>query len=146
MKTLAQRENARKQLKKPAQQLRWDSGSNIAGQSQQGMQQLAGDQGQGGQQGQQLQQGQNQSRSTDDCHAECSSIAAHAISWDEQYFPTRTGEQWVNPPILTPVPGSGPQSQQNMAIVPNPWVASLQRWSTDARALCLVPNRVNPMH
>jgi hypothetical protein len=45
MKTLAAREKAREQLERLAQQLR-DSGSNIAGQGAEGMQQLAGDQGQ----------------------------------------------------------------------------------------------------
>ena len=59
MKTLAQREKAREELEKLAQQLR-ESGSNIAGQGQQGMQQLAGNQGQQGQQGQGAQNGQQQ--------------------------------------------------------------------------------------
>jgi len=44
MKSLAAREKAREQLEKLAQQLR-DSGSNIAGQGAQGMQQLAGGEG-----------------------------------------------------------------------------------------------------
>ncbi len=48
MKTLAQREKAREELEKLAQELR-ESGSNIAGQGQQGMQQLAGNQSQQGQ-------------------------------------------------------------------------------------------------
>jgi hypothetical protein len=56
MKALAAREKAREELEKLAQQLR-DSGSNIAGQGAQGMQQLAGNQD--GQQGQ-GQQGQQQ--------------------------------------------------------------------------------------
>ncbi len=58
MKTLAAREKAREELEKLAQQLR-DSGSSIAGEGAQGMQQLAGNQGQN-QEGQQGQSGQEQ--------------------------------------------------------------------------------------
>ncbi len=58
MKTLAAREKAREELEKLAQQLR-DSGSSIAGEGAQGMQQLAGNQGQD-HEGRQGQSGQGQ--------------------------------------------------------------------------------------
>ncbi|MCE9518680.1 MAG: hypothetical protein K8R87_03820 [Verrucomicrobia bacterium] len=58
MKTLAARDKAREKLEKLAQQLR-ESGSSIAGEGAQGMQQLAGNQGQN-QEGQQSQSGQGQ--------------------------------------------------------------------------------------
>lgn len=117
MKVLAQRENARKELEKLAQQLR-ESGSSIAGQNQQGMQQLTAQQDQAGQQGQNNQQATPTDPMTAMPNApQIQPMQFPGMSNTSEHGQGNSGE---NLPILTPVPGSGQDQPQNMAIVPNP--------------------------
>jgi len=114
MKTLAQREKAREQLEKLAQQLR-DSGSNITGQNQQGMQQLAGSpgqQGQGGQSGQ-GQQGQMQALQN---APQMQPMQLPSMSNAPQGQGQQGQGQGQNMQMGAPVPGQG--NPQQMAIAP----------------------------
>ncbi|WP_138086217.1 hypothetical protein [Phragmitibacter flavus] len=117
MRTLAQRDKAREQLEKLAQQLR-DSGSSIAGQGQQGgMQELAGnsDEGQQGQQG----QGQGQSMTAMPNAPSMSPMQMPGM--DSQNSPGQQGQgqgqQGQKAQMMTPVPGAGQQGQ-SMAVMP----------------------------
>ncbi|RBP45947.1 hypothetical protein DES53_102331 [Roseimicrobium gellanilyticum] len=114
MRTLAAREKARDQLEKLAQQLR-QSGSDIAGQGAQGMQQLAGQQGQQGQQGPQSQQGQGQMQNMQNA-PQMSPMQMPGLSNAPQMQQGQQGMGGQNLPVLTPVPGTGQQNQQPMAI------------------------------
>jgi hypothetical protein len=120
MRTLAAREKAREQLEKLAQQLR-QSGSDIAGQGAQGMQQLAGNnqsQQSQNQQGQQGQQGQGQGQMQNMQNApQMSPMQMPGMSNAPQM---QQGQQGMgntqNLPMMTPVPGTGQQNQQPMAM------------------------------
>jgi len=115
MKTLAQREKAREQLEKLAQQLR-DSGSNIAGQGQQGMQQLAGSpgqQGQGSQSGQGMQSSQMQALQN---APQMQPMQVPGMSNSPQGQGQQGQGQSQNMQMMSPVPGSG--NTQQMAIAP----------------------------
>ena len=103
MKTLAAREKAREQLEKLAQQLR-QSGSDIAGQGTQGMQQLAGNQGQ---QGQGQQSGQSQKMQALQNAPQMQSMQMPSFSNAPQ-AQQGTGQQ-MN--MMTPVPGTGQQGK-----------------------------------
>jgi hypothetical protein len=113
MKTLAAREKAREQLEKLAQQLR-QSGSDIAGQGTQGMQQLAGNQGQQGQQGQGQQGGQSQKMQSLQNAPQMQSMQMPSFSNAPQ-GQQGTGQQMT----MTPVPGTGQQGKP-MQLTPTP--------------------------
>jgi hypothetical protein len=122
MRTLAAREKAREELEKLAQQLR-QSGSDIAGQGAQGMQQLAGNQNQQqnqqGQQGQQGQQNQGQGQSQMQNMQNAPQMSPMQMPGMSNAPQMQQGQQGMgntqNLPVLTPVPGTG-QGQQPMAV------------------------------
>lgn len=123
MRTLAQREKAREQLEKLAQQLR-DSGSKIAGQGQQGgMQELGGAQKSASPQGQQGAQSQKAPMTAMPNAPQIPSMQLPG-GIDSSQMPEMQGQgqggSMQNVPLLTPVPGSATQAPQNMVIVPNP--------------------------
>lgn len=120
MKTLAAREKSREQLEKLAQQLR-QSGSDIAGQSGQGMKQLAGsqaqqNQGAQGQQSQQGQQGQQQMMTMQNAPQmqpmQIPGLSMAPPGSNPQGGSNQGQQQQMGQ--LSPVPGTG----QPMAIVP----------------------------
>ncbi len=120
MRTLAQREKAREELEKLASQLR-ESGSDIAGQNQKGMQQLAGSQNQGqqnqsGQQPQQGQQSQPGGMMAMPNAPQMQPMQMPGMSNAPQGNQGQSGNS-QNMPMMTPVPGSG--HGQKMAISPN---------------------------
>jgi hypothetical protein len=120
MKVLAQREKAREELEKLAQQLR-DSGANIANQGTQGMQQLAGNQQQqqqsGAQQNSAAQQMQMQSMPN---APQMQSMQMPGLSNAPQgQGQGQQGQQGMaqNMPMMTPVPGQG-QNGKPQTLVP----------------------------
>lgn len=118
MRALAQREKAREELEKLAQQLR-DSGANIAGQGTQGMQQLAGNQGQ---------QSGNSQNSSQQMQAmpnapQMQSMQIPGLSNMQQGQGQQgqgQGQQGMaqNMQMMTPVPGSGQQQQGSKMLMP----------------------------
>lgn len=111
MRSLAAREKAREQLEKLAQQLR-KSGSDIAGQGSQGMQQLAGspgEQGQSGQGNQGQQSSQQQQMQPMQNAPQMQPMQSPGLSNAPQGQGQQGNGQQMS--VMTPVPGSGKPGQ-----------------------------------
>jgi hypothetical protein len=114
MRALAQREKAREELEKLAQQLR-DSGANIAGQGTQGMQQLAGNQGQqSGSSQNSMQQMQSMPNAPQMQSMQIPGLSNMQPGQGQQ----GQGQQGMaqNMQMMTPVPGSGQQQGSKMLV------------------------------
>ncbi len=110
MRTIAAREKAREQLEKLAQQLR-QSGSDIAGEGSQGMQQLAGSPGEQGQgaQGNQGQQSSQQQMQAMQNAPQMQPMQSPGLSNAPQGQGQQGNAQQMS--AMTPVPGSGQPGQ-----------------------------------
>jgi biotin operon repressor len=114
MRALAQRDKAREELEKLAQQLR-DSGANIAGQGTQGMQQLAGNQGQqSGNSQNSMQQMQSMPNAPQMQSMQIPGLSNMQPGQGQQ----GQGQQGMaqNMQMMTPVPGSGQQQGSKMLV------------------------------